>query len=227
MIQLQLPQQPYPDISYIGIAITGDINQRHVGILFRTDKNHEPRLLHLAFHLRLKCDNPSEYANEYFWLHCPGLSDEKQLAVWIETIFRINGNKVPFGLAYSSIEHFNQSGSFNQSGENCGFTCATFIMALLEDFGFPIIDIESWVYRDDDKEWHRLIISAMENDQRKNPHLYSDTHINSQLSNIGIAVRFRPEEVAVSASVFNDNLITFQEAEPLAKKLLEQMNIGS
>jgi hypothetical protein len=225
MIQLQSPKQPYPDISYIGIAIKGDVNQRHVGVLFRTDKNHEPRLLHLAFHLNLKCDNPSEYANEYFGLCCPGFDDDDQLqlAVWFEKIFLVNGKRVPYSLAYSSIEHFSQSGAFIQSEKNSGLTCATLVMALFEDFGFPIIDTASWLSRDDDKTWHEHIIGVM----KQYSWLCSDTHIDSQISNIGVAVRFRPEEVAVSAYIFNDNPVTFQEAEPLAKNLLEQMNIGS
>lgn len=229
MIQLQSPQQPYPDISYIGIAITGDINQRHVGLLFRTDKNNEPKLLHLAFHQRLWCSTSSQYASEYYWLHCSGFSDDEQLqlAVWFEKVFFINGNRIPYGLAYSSVSHFEQNGAFIQSDRNCGLTCATFIMALFEDFGFPIIDIDSWVSRDGDAAWHDHILDEMKKDQTRHPDLYSDAHINDQISNIGVAARFRPEEVAASANILKDDPVTLQIAEPLGKDVLMQMGLIS
>jgi|WetSurSiteA1Bulk_404760.scaffolds.fasta_scaffold00007_22 hypothetical protein len=227
-MQSQFPHQPYPNISsYIAIAITGDNNQRHIGVLFRKDKNNPPKLLHLAFHSRLQCDEPIEYASKFFWLHCPSLSEDEQLqlAVWFETIFAVNGSNIPYGLAYSSSGYFDQNGKFIQTNENIGLTCATFVMALFEDFDLPIIDTESWMSRDDDKKWQKKIIECMEKDMKKYPHLYSNTHIETQISNIGVAVRFRPEEVAVSANIFEDGLITFQQAEPLGKKLLEQMGI--
>lgn len=227
-MQLQSPQQPHPNISsYIAIAITGDSSQRHIGILFRKNKNNPPKLLHLAFHSRLKCDEAVEYANDYFWLQCPSFSDDEQLqlAVWFETIFAVNGNNIPYGLAYSSSGHFGQNGKFIQTNGNRGLTCATFVMALFEDFGIPIIDINSWIPRDTDKDWQESIINYMQKDMNNNPHLYANTHINSQISNIGVAVRFRPEEVAASANVFEDELIIFQNAEPLGKDLLAQMGI--
>jgi hypothetical protein len=227
MIQLQSPQQPYPDISYVGIAITGDINQRHIGILFRTNKQNAPKLLHLAFHQRLKCEDSSEYASEYYWLHCPSFSDDEQLqlAVWFEKVFSINGRSIPYGLAYSSMGYFDQNGTFIQSERKCGLTCATFVMALFEDFNFPIIDVDSWVSREDDIDWQNHIIDMMKADQNKHPNLYSDSHIINQSSNIGVALRFRPEEVAVSANIFEDNPVVFEIAEPLGKELLKKMGL--
>jgi hypothetical protein len=225
-MQLQSPQQPYPDISsYIAIAITGDNNQRHIGLLFRTDRNHAPKLLHLAFHSRLKCDEPVKYANDYFWLHCPSFSDDEQLqlAVWFEKIFSVNGNNIPYGLEYGSSGHFQQNGKFIQTNENIGLTCATFVMALFEDFSFPIVNIESWESRDDDKKWQERIVVCMQEDMNKNPHLYTNTHITTQILNIGIAVRFRPEEVAVSANVFQNEPIMFRAAEVGGKDLLKLM----
>jgi hypothetical protein len=230
MIQLYSPRLPYPDISYIGIAIQeAGYDQRHVGVLFRIDINEAPKLLHLAFHLRLKCETHSKYASEYYWLHCSGFSDDEQLqlAVWFEKVFSINGNHIPYGLAYSSTGYFDQNGVFIKSDKNCGLTCATFIMALFEDFGFPIIDISSWVSRDDDAEWQKRIIASMREDKANHPDLYSDTHIDDQILNIGVAARFRPEEVAASANAFKDEPMTFQVAEPLGKEVLIQMGINS
>jgi hypothetical protein len=225
MIQLNSPQHPYPDIPHIGIAIHGDLNQRHVGILFRTNQNEEPKLLHLAFHLRLRCDAPSEYSSQNYWLHCSGFSNEEQLqlAVWCKNIFAANKNKIPYGLAYSSMGFFDQNGTFIHSSYGCGLTCATFVMALFEDFGLPIIDITSWKTRADDAEWQKHIVDAIKEDHNKHPDFYSNTHIENQILNIGIALRFRPEEVAASVNIYKDQPITFQVAEPLGKDLVTKL----
>lgn len=228
MIQLYCPQRPYPEISFIGIAIQGDRDQRHVGILFRTDRNQKPKLLHLAFHQRLYCENPPyQDIDDIFWLDCPGFDDDEQLqlAVWFEKIFLVNGKNIPYGLAYSPTGYFDSNGTFVRSKNNCGLTCATFILALFESFGFPLVDIESWQHRDDDGVWQQKILDTMREDQRKHPDLYSELYVDNQMSNIGIAVRFRPEEVAASANQFEDEPQTFQVVEPLGKELICKMGM--
>jgi hypothetical protein len=65
----------------------------------------------------------------------------------------------------------------------------------------------------------------MKQDQYNHPDLYSDTHINDQISNIGVAARFRPEEVAASANVLKDEPVTFHVAEPLGNDILMQMGL--
>lgn len=226
MIALQYPQQPYPDISsYIGIAIQGDEEQRHIGILFRTNTDDEPKLLHLAFHQRLRCEDSTYYAKDYHWLLCPGFSEDEQLqlAVWCETIYSQNGSQIPYGLTYSLTGYFQQNGIFKPSEIDCGLTCATFIMALFEDFGFKIIDTQSWPCRTDDEVWHNNIIKAMKCDQERHPELYSQSHIAAQETHIGLASRFRPEEVAASAHVFTENPLKLEDAEPIGQNLLSKL----
>lgn len=222
---LHCPQHPYPDIKYIGIAIQGTKEQRHIGILFRTNRQDPPKLLHLAFHQRLICESPEYYSSEYHWLLCPGFSEDEQLqlAVRCEKIYSRNGRHIPYGLSYSLRGYFKQNGDFNPPEKDCGLTCATFIMAIFDDFGYPIIDIGSWPCREEDAIWHRNIIDAMKNDQERHPELYSREHIGAQEKHIGIAARFRPEEVAGSAHAYIDDPLTFEEIEPLGRSLLEKL----
>lgn len=226
MIQLHTPEQkPYFDIPYIGVVIKEVTeNQRHIGLLFRTDKQNEPKMLHLAFHYRLQCEQPSGY-----WLHCSGFDEDEQLllAVWFENVWLVNKERIPYGLAYSSNGYFDVSGTFVQSNKNCGLTCATFVMALFNDFGFQIINVDTWESRDSDSVWQNDIVTAMKRDQDNNPKLYSKTHIQEQVNNIGIAVRFRPEEVAASAYVFDDVPVSFQTAAKLGKDVLLKMGLSS
>lgn len=225
MIQLNSPsQQPYSEIPYIGITISGDLNQRHIGLIFRTNQAHAPRMLHLAFHNRLSCDTePLGY-----WMHCSGFSEAEQLqlAVWFEKIWTVNKNRIPYGLAYSSTGHFDSvSGAFVPSEKGSGLTCASFVMALFEDFAFPVIDADSWQARACDAQWQGTIVESLRKDMERHPDFYTESHLNDQIANIGIAVRFRPEEVAAAAHLFVDTAMTFERAEPLGVMLLDRMGI--
>lgn len=226
MIQLHSPlQRPFSDIQYIGVAICGSQQQRHVGILFRTNKNENPRILHLPFHNRLVCESPD---HSYYWTHCSGFSDDEQLqlAVWFDRVWAVNGSRVPYGIAYSSTGHFDPiTGTFVPSDQNCGLTCATFVMALFEDFAFPVLDAASWQPRDNDAEWQRQIVDALQSDMNKHPTLYTATHLADQIKNIGIAVRYRPEEVAASANISATPPLMFENAVPFGKEVLVQMGL--
>lgn len=226
MINIFTPQErPYNNITYIAIAISGNSSQRHVGLLFRTNISKDPRYLHLAFHYRLKCEDPS---NEY-WLDCPGFTEDEQLqlATWFKKIIKVNGEKIPYGISYSPDTYFdNNSGRYIESNDHCGLTCATFVMALFKDFGFSIINPDTWIARQNDQEWHCQIVKAMKHDQIKNPNLYSDDHINRQISLIGIAISFRPEEVAAAANIMQNVPATFEQIEPLGHDVLSKMGLS-
>ncbi len=188
MIHLHSPQQLCPEFSsYIGIGIQGNASQRHIGILFRNNKEDKPKLLHLAFHLRLKCDSYEKFNNDYFWLICPNLDDDEQLqlASHVKSVFDKNQNRIPYGLAYSSIGSFDSDGTLIENSKNLGLTCATFVMALFNDFGFPIIDTDSWELRADDTIWQNHIINCMKDDRKTHPQIYSETHIDEQIKNTG------------------------------------------
>ena len=228
MIQLQSPSKSFlSDSSYIGIAISGDQNQRHVGILFRRDKINTPELLHLAFHMHLRCEAPGESNIEYYLLHCPNLSEDEQLqlAVWFKQVFLANNKNIPYGIEYSSIRYFSDDGTYLLLERNCGLTCSTFVLALFRDFAYELVDIDSWEKRSDDEEWQKNIIKSMKSQSERHSDLYPATYIDAQVAKIGIAVRFRPEEVAVSAHLCDGTPIKFDEAKREGENLLLQMGL--
>jgi hypothetical protein len=203
---------------YIGIVMTGDPQQRHTGMYYRTGLDSQVHFLHLAFHFKLKREAPVQ---QHCWLAMGGLDAEEQqsLAIWFETIWEINGHRIPYGINYSDSPYFNSSGGIHTAASaEGGLTCATFILASFDAYGLPIIDAASAYPRDDDQEWQQRIIDALE--------LYGhagQAYVDNQRLFLGKAARYRPEEVAGAASVFLDGPLPFSDAVKLGAQVLQQM----
>jgi hypothetical protein len=216
MVDLYLQREnPFSDPHFIAIAITGSEAQRHMGVFFRTELQKGAFLLHLGFHYEL-CLEPVK--GRYCWLPMNGFDSEEQqaLALWFETIWEINGHKVPYGINYSASRHFNNQGAYAASDEDGGLTCATFVLAIFEDQGYTLIDTATSYRRDDDVDWQRIILTALAD---RAPHEY----IERQSDFLGIAARYRPEEVAGAATVNRGVPIQFDTAVDLGVMVLSQM----
>ncbi|MGK5021055.1 hypothetical protein [Janthinobacterium sp. LB2P10] len=206
---------PFSEPRYIAIAITGSETQRHLGVFFRTDLKNVPLILHLGFHYELHLE---EIKDRYCWLPMDGFDVEEQqaLALWFETIWEINGHKVPYGVNYSSSRHFNNRGAYAASDEDGGLTCATFVLSIFEDQGYTLIDTATSYRREDDVEWQKIILSHLATKA-------SREYIENQSQFLGIAARYRPEEVAGAASVNRGTPIQFDSAIDLGVLVLGKM----
>lgn len=197
-------QYPTVAIDSIAVAISGSASQRHLGLLYHL-KESEPRHLHLAFHFRLKNDPlpPSIAA-----VDCPGLDpDEKaDFARWINTVWRANGNRIPYGINFWKGVRFDPAGNFNPVDDGIGLTCATFVLSVFQNHGFNILDVSSWLARPEDTAFFEAIMTALTNDG-------ADTsYIAAQRNDMREAIRIRPEEVAASAYLYADEPIGFPQA---------------
>ena len=155
MVDLYLQKDnPFNGAQYIGVAITGSRDQRHTGLFYKTDLNQLPSFLHLGFHFQLRNEAIKDH---YCWLAFEGfdLVEQQSLAIWFQTIWNANENRIPYGINYANGSHFNSSGAFTGSFDDGGLTCSTFILALFESYGFSIIDPATSYRRDDDVAWQK------------------------------------------------------------------------
>lgn len=208
---------PFDGENFIGVVVTGDETQRHAGIYYNTGIDNSNHFLHLAFHYRLRRDNPE---SSHCWLPLDGFDiDEKlSIAIWIDSIWNTNHNRVPYGINYSNSIHFNNTGAWTASADDGGLTCATFILAIFSDFGFPLVDTASSIRRDSDQIWQSKILETLSN-------FAPPEYIEKQRNHIGQSARYRPEEVVGAASLYSGNAVQFDAAievgELVLRKLLE------
>ena len=215
MVYVHSPQKkPYSEVATLAVAISGDEDQRHLGVLIRIEPEEHLKFVHLAFHHDLRCGEPESDA---FYVECSGLDPDEQLtfAVWVEAVQDANGPNIPYSFAYTS-GNFDSSGRFIRREDGVGLTCATFVVALFEDFAFPIVDVESWSPRADDVDFQKKIVNALTK-------CCPGAHTEAQREAIGKASRFRPEEICGCAHVCDGTPLRFEEGVRLGVEVLTQM----
>lgn len=227
MINSRSPQdEAFFEFRPIRLAIKKDAS--HIGIVFQVEIGGLNRLIHLGFHHELHCQELAaihNWVSSYAWLDLVGFSDREllQIAVWIETIWNVNGTNVPYGIAYSGSGYFDYTtGRFIQSQTGKGLTCATFVMAVFEDFHLPLLDWNTWNYRDTDQGFLNHIVGCL--DDAVAAGNADAMHVQSQKNALGIAPRFRPSEVAVAGGAYLGEPIPFVTAELLSRHLQVDLN---
>lgn len=211
----------------IRLAIRKEAN--HIGIIVRIEPEVTQRLLHLGFHYELKFDVLAEiddWETSYAWLDFVGFSQPEmtQLAVWMETIWKVNGRNVPYGIAYSGSGYFDAlTGKFIPSQTGKGLTCATFVMALFEDFLFPFVEWKSWRHRSTDEAFFECIVGQLDLLVARGK--AEQTHVEAQKNALGTAPRYRPAEVAVAGAAYLGEPIDFVTAELLSRHLNRDLEL--
>ena len=195
----------------------------HIGIIVRVKPDHDHRLLHLGDHHDLRFDDLTDVKNwetTYAWLDFVGFSEREmtQLAVWMETIWTINKHNIPYGIAFSGAGYFDAlTGKFIPSQTGKGLTCATFVMALFEDFLLPLVQWSSWPQRASDQGFLKFIVGHLDNLVLQGK--AEAAHVQAQKTALGTAPRYRPGEVAVAGAAYLGDPVQFVTAELLSKHL--------
>lgn len=186
-------------------------NQRHVGLFYKTQTN-DFKLLHLAWHHKLL----NEPLDKSYFIAESALDNINKIAMsaFVQAFPNIY-KSVPYAIAYSNKPYFDKQGKFIPQPLGVGLTCSTFVLAIHQNFGITLADINSWEKRPDDSAWQKKIIKDLE------PYA-SIEHINAIKNDIG-TVRVRPEEAA--SCVISKNIpMEFNSATALAKQILLDMS---
>jgi hypothetical protein len=100
-----------------------------------------------------------------------------------------------------------------------GLTCATFVLAIFQSLGHPLVVLGTWPSRAEDADFQRKILLIM-----ATPQVVwgiSSQHIVNANAEIG-CLRYRPEEV-VGACRFGVYPVAFSDAEPPSLETLRRI----
>jgi len=203
---------------YVGVAvkvIRADIRAMHAGLLY-AHSDGEIRFAHLAFHHDLRND-PAPVAQGYFWSICEWLSDPEMkdsaqfVANYIESVVR--NSAVNYGFDPAGVG-FDPSGQFYCLDPAKGLTCATFISAVFQSVGFPIVNLSAWPIREGDVAWRDYVLEMLTLNGRQDR--------AKELENEEVSFRLTPAEAAVAASA-KTVPVTYETVVQLAAPLLRDL----
>lgn len=214
-----LDAHPFAEVQGVAIAIRGDAEFRHIGILYDSFEDGELWMVHLWDHCELRVDPPSD---DYAWVdfHTYDEWEAVQLACHIGLVALANEDEgIPFGLDFEPAGFDVNTGHWLLGSGDVGLTCATFVASVFARFGFPVVDPEQWPVRAEDRDVQSLLVDALASRNA------SAEHIESQRGKIGLTARFRPEEVAASCAS-PDKPLNHCDAIPRGSSLLRQLLKG-
>ncbi|MBR6631665.1 MAG: hypothetical protein IKK89_06950 [Alistipes sp.] len=193
---------PYDD--EIGIVINLEDyaeKQFHCGLSF--DLNTQTKVLHLTTHNRLRCDY---HLNSFrCWIR-PNIHKlrQEQVSIFCNVIVDrgLDFNDIPYGFSYDGKSYFENDGSLVHSANCSGYTCGTFVLTIFHSLSLDLIDISAWPSREEDITWQIRILKRLLEYARKLG--ISNNHLLRLANEIGCP-RYRPEEVAVSSTLYDQH----------------------
>lgn len=197
-----------------GSVVTGDKRQKHVALIYRAH-NSRIMLLHLGWHHFLR---HHEWDAQYYWLELTGLDQELQetFADWAVLVAgAAPGNPIRYSVVFNPDSNFDADGRFIDRKDGSGLTCATFLLALFNDYSIPLIDVREWpASRPGDFSWTRRILKLL----RK---YVTSWEWLEQVKRRHLLQRFRPEEVFASAGLYQGVPLKFADVEGDGRTLLQ------
>ncbi|MBB4480834.1 hypothetical protein [Rhizobium etli] len=207
----------FENVDVVGLAIgRSNATQNHIGFLYLSDTG--PRMLHLAWHHRLRNDNPYDDPwRAYVWADF-NLEDEENrsaLAAVVATVWINHTEEIPYGFSYEGSA-FNADGSFVPPPIGQGLTCSTFVVKVISSAGFDLLDMTSWQDRDGDAEWRLKIVGWLEGTDG-----VDKGHIDALREDVN-AMRIRPEDV-IAAGTSSPWPVDFGDANVIAQQVLAEL----
>ncbi len=209
------------DDDSLGLIIrraTANPDQKHTGFVFLDNENGKPMIAHLTNCYRLEKNKLRGYG--VLWL---GFISERNAALitaelrmlglreadMLNGIINIGGTKFLGGVTVP-----------NPSVQGDSLTCATFILCMLEQFGFKVIDRDSWKITDEDTQWQADMVKILE------PFLLKKLpeHYSLQKAAIGTVVRIRPEQLVGACGIFDYAPVKYEAACEAAEIVLEELD---
>lgn len=180
-------------IAYFALAIKWNERVSHLGAFFR-DADDNLRLLHLAFHLELTNEAPKA---GYAWCKIRDVDylAEEQIALGFSRIAeRYEDGKLSY--SFDNDAEFEDDFSLTTDAPGTGFTCATFILRVLENRGLHLIDQATWGEREGDRAWQQWVIDTIRAEHGES----AAEHVEALKGKKG-AFRFQPLDVVAAADL--------------------------
>lgn len=187
---------------------------RHVGILLIDESTKEVRHLHLAWHDNLRF----EPAGDIEWWMLPGVDPDRLVLVATEArhVWRENQSHIPYAFS-QPVDCFDLvTHKYLFGPTKLGLTCATFVLAVFQCAGVPLVDCLSWPLaheRPDDVAFQEMIIDQLRT------YGADCSHVEKVERQVGMS-RFRPAEV-LGAGAEKSTPASFPVVERNVAKLYE------
>jgi hypothetical protein len=189
-------------------------DQSHVGVIYRRSDQTPVRLLHLAWHHQLRDE---DLPKSYNGILIQVLPEEliPTLLGYCERVLSDSALKgVPYGFGYRNELVSDVPTALSPSGFS-GYTCATFVLAILRDLN--LIDPTQWCGAEGDGAWKTMIIETL---QRNGA---AQDHVDAVRAD-AVCPRIQPIHVAAAAtfaSVPADYDPTIRRGEEIRRELEE------
>lgn len=193
MTWIQVPESQSGSRPPASVAIVSP-DGLHTGIVY-VDGDEKVLFLHLAFHHLLRRDEPGSGIG---WVLPADAVPHERLelvAAMCDLIWeRHQKSKIPYGFRYNASK-FSKDGTLELGADECGLTCATFVLAVYRAVGLELLDLTGWPERADDAQRFAALLETLR--QR----CTDQKHIDAVSKEVK-SVRYRPLEVA-GGSRFN------------------------
>lgn len=167
----------------------GDLRGMHCGIFY--SRNDQLQLFHLALHLLLVDAVPDEH---YAFVRTNLIKTQrKSISKLCKLMVDLHGRKVPYGFRFGAV--INLDGTLSCSLPGDGFTCTSFVLAILKTVNITLVDEDTWP-EGANAEWQAMIIQMIECYAEK--HRMDVTEHVAALKDQGDAIRITPQEVAAA-----------------------------
>lgn len=219
--QIKRQPEPYPLVAVAVVAPEGS----HTGVLFR-DADENERYLHLRAHCYLELASSIE-ANTG-WVTPGHLPEDRlnQVVAMCEQVWERNKKNIPYGFRYDAAT-FSKNGEITLGKDECGFTCATFVMAVFHSVGVELLVQSGWPERADDKERFEEILQMFEEHANEKRSSWGEEKYEAWMGHLDVlrkqtsAPRFRPLEVAGGS--MGELPAGFEQAESAARALEQEL----
>lgn len=148
---------------------------------------------------------------DYHAIHWLGFIDPENAYPIIKVLGLIKPNiDAGYGITYGESEFDELNGNFVKDPEVQGdsLTCAVFVLRILEQFGFYVVDRDSWIIDRDTEEWQNDVITKI---QKHRP-VAQPNFLQIQKDNVGKFPRFSPDQVLGASCIFEGDSIMHTQA---------------
>ena len=207
----------YPSLN---ISISGTPQQRHLG--FEVIDQGSTLIYHLAFHCMYSKETREDYLSnvgKYLQVELGNFTPHEKLHIsrHLEVIHSRAGSAIPYGFNFVADTVLTVDGDLVEGiSPGSGLTCSTFVLQVLRNQSFDIIDIDSWEGRAEDQQWQESILELLRR-------YAGPAHADALQDCVGQAVRFKPEEVAGCAREFDEVPIKFAQGVELGALVYGEM----
>ena len=127
-----------------------------------------------------------------------------------------------YGITYGESGFDEVDGHFirdpNVKGDS--LTCAVFVLRILEQFGFYIVDRDSWTIDGNTENWQNDVIAMIQ----KYPPKAQPEFLQSQKDNVGKFPRFSPDQVLGASCIFEGDSIKHKQASDAGAIVLKKLD---